>query len=539
MSDDITIRVLEIEHCPTEEQVINLPNLLPADEFKGTFSLLHCHKGVLSCLYSFTRRQDGRLLVVDVKKHVILLNHEVNVTKKRFARYNADYLYYGIYRLSNHDEHKRWVLYGYDLGTGKPLGENNLLCDLIGGELGSTICFDIVDGYFYAVSNQTTDEVEEVDWTSFYHCVRFPVNNPCKQMLEKTTMWRRQHEEGPLDDRWTNLVLKTDEASGDLTIVESRKELINGRRAAYKTKVVFPVSSVQSLASLDFSNSTARHALADLTGDRLALTLDTDNNPHFLQPQKRLPRNVHLAPVNFFSTPSKTPVNFYSLSANSFVDLVINHSQADPTPSQRLHFQVCSRRLKLLVRDKAGVTSPFGPDSHIGELVEEYEDCPVAFWPPVSPTSSNDNSEVLHSLMNPQGYIGKVSGIFDDNSLIYMTGKEGQLNAIVFVDFEPLVKLTGLRKWHGTLDATEEQTNQDDTSKLDTTKYHISLEASECENMPGAKRTKADTPSITRRQTTSAVSSPAGTQADSTLGKEWFTSEPAMYISISRGYYFP
>jgi hypothetical protein len=71
--------------------------------------------------------------------------------------------------------------------------------------------------YFYALSNQTSFEGEEIDWTSFYHCIRFPLDSFCKALLEKTenkSMWRRQHQEGPIDDRLINLRLDVDESSG-------------------------------------------------------------------------------------------------------------------------------------------------------------------------------------------------------------------------------------------------------------------------------------------------------------------------------------
>src|SRR3712207_8711884 len=41
----------------------------------------------------------------------------------------------------------------------------------------TTLFRSIHDGYFYAVSNQSTHEVEEVDWTSFYYCIRIPLSN--------------------------------------------------------------------------------------------------------------------------------------------------------------------------------------------------------------------------------------------------------------------------------------------------------------------------------------------------------------------------
>jgi hypothetical protein len=75
---------------------------------------------------------------------------------------------------------------------------------MVGSEIGSTICFKFYKGFFYALSNQTSFEVKEIDWTSFYHCVRFPLNSPYTDLLQKTknkSMWRRQHREDPINDK--------------------------------------------------------------------------------------------------------------------------------------------------------------------------------------------------------------------------------------------------------------------------------------------------------------------------------------------------
>lgn len=621
MIDD-TIRLLEIRHSPTEELVIHVPNLLRATglisqpKVAGSFSLLHCHEGVLSCLYRFSSSsQGGWLIVVDVKKRSILLSQEINSTEKLFARHDADYLYYGIYKANEYDGRRRWVLHGYDLKTKKFLGKNNFLDDLIGSELGSTICFEIRDGFFYAASNQTTYEVEEIDWTSFYHCKRFPLNRPSRDMLEttdNTSMWRRQHLEGPLDDRWTSLDLVTDEASGELIIVECRKEWLQGRstgqRTVYKTKVVFPerqsdecnhlrlsnTTSIMSLASLNppissnqsfvssigtASSSTAiqsnyvssmempiiseedyrRLALVTRTQDRLALTVTAANDPHFLPPEVRLPGNVHSEPINPHQRSfvlSKTPAKYYNLSANSFVDLV-NHQQEHTSVSQCLRIRVCSRRLKPPVRDKDDIVLPMGRNPLTGELMEglneEYEDGPVTFWPPALPAYGHENqaSKDLHALMNPPAFIGNVHGEFDETSLVYMTGAEGEPKAIVFVNFDPAIKLQGLKKWHNTQDETglhtkiygmdcvdEEQTAQAHTSNSKTAKHPntVSAGALEGEEGPHLKRRKANTPNTkTRAQSTCATSYP---EHDSTSENGWLRSEPAMYLSIARGYDF-
>ncbi len=48
-------------------------------------------------------------------------------------------------------------------------------------------------------------------------------------------MWRRQHAEGPIDDRWTFLRRFTDETTGKHRILESRKEWLVGHSSARRT----------------------------------------------------------------------------------------------------------------------------------------------------------------------------------------------------------------------------------------------------------------------------------------------------------------
>ncbi|KAK3942939.1 hypothetical protein QBC46DRAFT_338915 [Diplogelasinospora grovesii] len=96
-----------------------------------------------------------------------------------------------------------------------------------GSDIRSTICFEIIDGYFYGLSNQTTFKVTGTDLMSYYVCFRFPLNPrgfyEIKQAARKR-MWRRRHAEGVIDDRWTSLRIFKDERTGMLKVIESRKE---------------------------------------------------------------------------------------------------------------------------------------------------------------------------------------------------------------------------------------------------------------------------------------------------------------------------
>ncbi|KFY15927.1 hypothetical protein V492_01674 [Pseudogymnoascus sp. VKM F-4246] len=599
-----TLRLLETRQSPTEELVVDLSSLLDKTVFKtqskvaGSFSFLHYHEGVLSCLFRYSHpRSGGWLIAVDVKNPAILVSTEVASTERLFARHDKDYLYYGVYVCNEYDNRKRWLLYGYDLKNGKFLGRNNFLHDLIGAEIGSTMCFEVVGGFFYAVSNQTTYEVEEVDWTSFYHARRFRLSNPSEEYLEKTEdrrMWRRQHREGPLDDRWTSLALAIDEATGQLTIVESRKEWLEdrtvGQRTVYKTKVIFPTQPVtESFDSSHQANAASvmphasqntvqpfgsgpfqaqptdypsvsdenqrRKALAELTQDRLALTITASNKPHFSPSQIRLPRNVHTEPAaqqgqrSFIVT--KTPSRNYDLSSSTLVDLVNDIPHADPAVTQCLRIRACSRRRKPPARGEDGIIPPLSRNPETGELEdegmdEEYEEGPAEMWPP-APDAAGRYSEAgreLHALMNPPGYIGKVQGAFDGAALVYSTGQEGGQKAIVMVNFDPAVHLSGLRK------CSMEDLGAG--SAASASPLALTAKAQESSGRASPKRpnssiftTPADLrePHSPKRAKITAssplTSSPTATaEAARNQPCPWIRREAAMYLTLSRGFDF-
>ena len=75
------------------------------------------------------------------------------------------------------DGFRRWMLKVYSIEEGSWF-EKLVLTDVVGSEL------EIIDGYFYGISSQTMFIVEQIDWTSFYHCFRFPWTGP-SQMMSK------------------------------------------------------------------------------------------------------------------------------------------------------------------------------------------------------------------------------------------------------------------------------------------------------------------------------------------------------------------
>jgi hypothetical protein len=60
---------------------------------------------------------------------------------------------------------------------------------MIGSEIGSTIWFEFYKGFFYALSEQTSFEVEDINWTSFYHYkISFELPKDLLQETENKSM---------------------------------------------------------------------------------------------------------------------------------------------------------------------------------------------------------------------------------------------------------------------------------------------------------------------------------------------------------------
>lgn len=130
------------------------------------------------------------------------------------------FLFYGTHSVRgewcNH-EYREWIIQGIALEETKkfilPTPDGSVLhsekCEPIqlhgfaGSELGATACFKIHDGFFYTLTNCDAFGVIEVDYTSYYHCIRFPVDDPQALTCQAARrIFRRQHADGPVNDSW-------------------------------------------------------------------------------------------------------------------------------------------------------------------------------------------------------------------------------------------------------------------------------------------------------------------------------------------------
>jgi hypothetical protein len=466
------IRLLDIRRCSRTEDYIETGRLkrrLTANVNHSRLSpLLHPRishlsykKGFSACVCKIGEIGESWLIVIDwhpsenestpksKANRRVLISEQLSSTKNLFIRQDGSYLYYGTHSALGSHGHKEWIIQGFDLSTGCPVTEKPIqLVEFFGSELGSTVCFGIHNGYFYAVSNQTSLEVEEVDWTSQYHCIQFAVDEQKPNLIPRK-IWRRQHQEGPLDDSWTELSLQKDVQTDELLIVECRKEFMGGGSTPVRTYYMQPLC-------LSESDEIPKN-YGYPKNDPLSKTLDDNSKPNYEPPKKRIRRYCHpeyvldgLGPGRFASKEfilAKTKFRGYNLATSSFIDLV-NDPVSRPGLA-RLHNRI---RLRVAPRTQKSplIDDPENPGHFLLRSKEIDEDGnPIerseedfhrtevqSLWPP------NNAPAELFDVLCPGGRVGQVDAMADDTAIVYMVGSlpvrhHGE-RAIILINFDPM-----------------------------------------------------------------------------------------------------
>ncbi|KAI1344781.1 hypothetical protein F5Y15DRAFT_410477 [Xylariaceae sp. FL0016] len=448
------LRILDLHASPDAELVIDIPELVStaipqsSKSRKYKFRTLYHAHGFTTCLFSFALPTTENWLLIlrtQGKECAIVEKYRLESTSKIFVRNNAYFLYFGTHSEDGADGFRKWAIKGFDLTEGSWFPNKMHLSNLVGCDIGSTVCFEIYDNHFYGLSNQTAFEIEEIDWTSFYYCFRFPLDSPDPkktQVMKKQDSWRRQHSEGPIDDRWGFLSLEQDEASGNIMIVECRKEWLVGfrgsRRTYYTQRAIFGEHQ-EGADESDSASPDASEALADMTTSLSKL----DNQSM----QERSPHCVHPgddSSVASLLTRSKTSLCAYHRCSQTFVDL-LDDSPFGHSGAQTLRLRTGHRRLN----PTSGVASSFRSsdlassiDSKITELYQENE---IFAWPPYQVRSDQQSClNKVHELLNPSGHMGCSTAVCDEHGLIYATSEDPKaVKALIYIGFDPGVKLGG------------------------------------------------------------------------------------------------
>ncbi|KAL0929472.1 F-box domain-containing protein [Colletotrichum truncatum] len=391
---------------------------------------------MVSCIYIPPKAEGrSRLVVVDVENKELLTCFRLESSHKLFVRNSQHYLYYGTHSTTGDDGFKRWALKQFNIrdrqwGTGRLDLEH-----LVGSDMGATVCFEIIDDYFYALSSLTSFEVYETDWTSHYYGFRLPLgslHSRDMQTTSKHSMWRRQHEEGPIDDRWSTLNLEKNAANGRLMVVECRREWLvddsSSTRSSYRTELKFPIKDEVVDDTSDFESEL----------DDMEPSLDPDCLATRLSPTKhrRDPLQVHRGDSGS-TVPAITLTHCfmrsYQQSCETFIDLV-NDPAATDLMTQR-------PQLRSISRPRLGRLSQ--------ENCQSRRANNVSWWLP-DENLRNEHLDFLDRIVNPMSkHPGcGFSGIMDDRSMVYAVKRQDR-KALVFISFDPAIRLEGLISWPG------------------------------------------------------------------------------------------
>lgn len=510
--------MLDLHRAGSTETVVDLRSLLQ-EAFGETrhrkryrLHLLHYAEGLLTCLY--TRARENWLLVFDVHERELLsVSPNLESTHKIFVRNDTNFLYYGTQSEFGEDGYRRWVLMSYNIRRDEWPDHKVHLMDMVGSDIGQSICFEIIDGHFYGLSNQTSFEVDEVDWTSFYHCFCFPVGNASAKETRRSIrhkMWRRQHAEGPIDDRWSFIRLIKNEQTGNLQILESRKEWLHGRSSSQRTYYTTDLElgpkmgntyAPEAIAGPSTFNSNISHGstvndppdsarLAAAPRERSSWTPPTG-----LTTRSRDPYNTHIgddASTALLFTFSKCPVRSYHGASQTFLDLVDDPFATTP----QLKLRAGARHAvpaSALSSDSPALNEALPHAERTKHLYRDSGANEIVFWPPSPEGPDAGALHLLKGITNPPSHMGNVHGTWDERSFVYSTGSNADgVQAVVFLGFDPAIKLRGVQEW-GKYErwcegATRQQEAGITATTLNVKETHLQVEA--CgESCPEANET--------------------------------------------------
>ncbi|KAK3373446.1 hypothetical protein B0T24DRAFT_261264 [Lasiosphaeria ovina] len=554
---DRQLRILDLHRAQSQEMVISIRKLL--DEAipeswtsrKYKFQLLYFAHDLASCVYTHAKPdQVSWLVVFNPRDHRLVTTRRLDSAFKIFVRNDDKFLYYGTHSELGPDGYRRWVIRAFDIGASAWLEQRLDLPDMVGSDIGSTVCFDIFDGFFYGLANQTGFEVEEVDWTSYYTCFRFPTNEfgfQCVEHAPRRLMWRRSHAEGPIDERWGLLSIFRDESTNLLRIVEARKEWPAGhssaRRTYYTTDVEFSDTGEKK-----HRDERSWSPPSDSEISQMANSSRKKHRTHMDAP-RRDPHMVHLgddgSKTLVLSLLSKCPVRSYHPASQTFVDLVNDPSASDPN-EQRLRLRGGSRRLWTPgeLEEQVRPSAAKRQKSHHTfeqDIRDVYKHEDVVFWPPdQNPSEPDPALAELFKILSPPGHFGNIDGTFDERSLLYTTGSmPGGLKPLVFISFDPSLYLEGTRPYPGASVSGSAPGPRDDASQANS-------QAQTCDDGSyEAKGKGKETGEATEPNTTCGLggSAASGTTIldEPATGDEvaqWRAFERPMHADISVGYHF-
>lgn len=455
-----------------------------------SFQILSIHQSRLVFRYK-DEAGVSWLMAADVTKphdvHHIIEPERLRSTKSLFVLQSEDYIFYGT-RSATADwctqSYREWLIQGIAL-NGKEFtvtdedgvsvkstrSEKIQLHGFAGADIGTTAAFKLHDGHLYGVTNYDAFDVIEVDFTSYYHCIRFSLAEARQDACEQArTIFRRQHIDGPLNDGWNTINLQIDERTNDLVILEGRAEWPCGSgqlsRGVYAHKLNW---NGLNLESVKVKDQTPRGPASDplsripdletkyTATPELPSWHDHIEDDHvFLATQGKdsrsrgsltwpFPREVKGARVPELRHSMHRSYNFSTMTSQ---ELVLQPCSCRPTQGFCLQLKSASRKFQpgnfradLDIKGKAKMVGSQGATSSRAARSSVYKYSPTVQWP--------DFDENIHEIMNLPASMQENKSLemkawSDERCVVYMISAGNGIGKVVCINFDGDAPVAGL-----------------------------------------------------------------------------------------------
>jgi hypothetical protein len=460
------IQISDLYGCRRDSKisVVAITRQLAPEEFTySSIRLLNYSEGVLAILCRGEQSDANYLLAMDVHSgtHVMPAMSIDNINRL-FVRHTKEVLFFGRHTGTGSHRFREWVVQGVSLGkhqfrrycrTARTMidswkSEIIQFREFPGSEIGLTVAFKIHDGFFYALSNCSAFDVVEVDWTSFYHCIRFPILSPRQEnCMINRQIYRRQHSEGPINDSWTELSLQADERTNKLLIVEARTEWKSGGTNQTRT---FYATEIGPLRPVTDHEEEEPQQVGPV-GDLFSAILDDDSKYSPWQerePWQFHPEEGHKTVVGNSRQQSfqsfilaHTKFRSYNFTTGTFIDLVQEACDCRGQTNLCLRLRSGSRKAAPLLpcswttsvgktkgkgkavipRVRSRCPSPIPPEL-LKDIPRTYCYNPIKIWPPSGKdTKAASHHHVMNlGARNWSNASSEVKAVADERSLVYL-----------------------------------------------------------------------------------------------------------------------
>ncbi|KAJ5768172.1 hypothetical protein N7533_000755 [Penicillium manginii] len=459
------IRLLDVHRAAQRERVLNLHDVLrrlessPMDrDAAERVKLIHYHDGIVILRVINDNALGDSLLAIDMERHPghtrrrrLLLQAVVPSNVPIFVRNSRSYMWYGCFTASAANSDGVWSVWGVDLVT---LEKIDVPLDrVVDGDLGQTLCFEMYKEHLYAVSTQVASNDDE-RFSSFYHWFCHAPRQESQQWNDR--IWRREHREGPINEMWTDLSIRTDEETGNPVIIECRREWRHGKSENHRTTYIQPLPTPTEAAEAELrrspwvtDNEDEDQNNNEVQNDNVKNTSDHDTHGQSFdeRPEKRLRRNYHAeyehdqnSRQEFIA--ARTKYRSYHLSAATFIDLVNDPApEADGLRSRdRIRLRTVSRKRKCPIdEEETGLPKPTVAQSRDQKNVSPAG----AFTSGLQKTHRVNSPTCFAPTLAPDPYM-----LFPTSVLFYTPSLPRGLplgnQALILISFDPKIRFPNL-----------------------------------------------------------------------------------------------